>query len=181
MRINHQRAGAEGAVFRGGTTVRIKVERCAPGSEAVRQRRSDGRGCIYAFRICCRVVSEVGFCTNCQPMRAAGLGWGLSLSPSLTSVGRMRLFLFFYEKQMSPDRFFFDARSSANSSERKSDYIPIPSQRGCIENKYTVWWREVGFLRELAFNCVYLTLVIAGVALMRAVKWRVDNKEFPNI
>lgn len=88
---------------------------------------------------------------------------------------------FFYEKQMSPDRFFFDARSSANSSERKSDYIPIPSQRGCIENKYTVWWREVGFLRELAFNCVYLTLVIAGVALMRAVKWRGDNKESPNI
>lgn len=82
-------------------------------------------------------------------------------------------FFFFYEKQMSPDRFFFfDARSSANSSERKSDYIPIPSQRGCIENKYTVWWREMGFLPELAFNCVYLTVVSAGVALMGAVKGR---------
>ena len=39
---------------------KVKRRAAASGLEAVRQRRSgDGGGCMYAFRICWCVVSEV--------------------------------------------------------------------------------------------------------------------------
>lgn len=45
-------------------------------------------------------------------------------------------FFFFSGKQMSPATFFFfDAQSSTNGSERATDNIPIPPQRGRIYNK----------------------------------------------
>lgn len=70
--------------------------------------------------------------------------WGLSPSPSLTLVGRVSFFLsFFPGEQMSPATFF-DAHSSANGSERATDNIPIPPQRGCTQDKPTIfgWMME---------------------------------------
>lgn len=149
-----QAAEEEVAVFFScRTTARIKVKRGAraSGLEAVRQQRSDGGGCMYAFSICWCVVSEVvrvGFCTNCQPMGAAGLSWGLSLSQSLTPVGRMRIFfrLFFFFWETNVSSYFFDAQSSANGSERATDNNPTPPQCGYIDNKSTVcrWMSRSG-------------------------------------
>ena len=44
---------------------------------------------------------------------------------------------FFWETNVSSYFFFFffDAQSSANGSERATDNIPIPPQRGRIDNK----------------------------------------------
>lgn len=122
----------------------------------MRQRQGDGGGCMYAFRICWCVVSEVvwvRFCTECQPMGAAGLSWGLS--PSLTLVGRAFLSFFsFTGKQMSPATFFLTHTSQPIAASGRLTTSPSHRTHGTlmINKPYAI---EAHFKAKNCFHFIH--------------------------